>query len=109
MILVKHPRHGCRHVAPEEAPALVAAGWTRFPRSRAEKAAGAWAPVTARRIIDTALELIGQQAGAGDDGEHLDALNDTLSALHAPEIPVFIAQRAPAPEAPQARQKPRRA
>jgi hypothetical protein len=37
MVLVKHPEHGARHVADGEVAALVAAGWTRWPRTAAEK------------------------------------------------------------------------
>ena len=38
MVLVKHPEHGARHVADGEVAALVAAGWTKWPRSAEEKA-----------------------------------------------------------------------
>jgi hypothetical protein len=37
MVLVKHPEHGVRHVPDGEVAALVAAGWTKWPRSAEEK------------------------------------------------------------------------
>ena len=45
MPYLKHPEHGNRHVVEEEACALEAQGWTRFPRSAEAKALGAWLPV----------------------------------------------------------------
>jgi hypothetical protein len=44
LVYVKHPEHGGQHVPADQVERLVAAGWTRFPRSRAEKAAGSWPP-----------------------------------------------------------------
>lgn len=119
MTIVKHPMHGCRHVPPEEVAELVAAGWTRFPRSRAEKEAGAWPPpaaaaVTARAIIrstaaEIGIEQTGKVMGAGmraldEATEHGGAglpneptCTGPQTPDHvdqAPEIPVFTASRA---------------
>ena len=66
MILVKHPRLGCRHVPAEEVGALVAAGWTRFPRSRDEKAAGAWPPPAPAPTAPRIPVFTAQPADHGD-------------------------------------------
>jgi hypothetical protein len=44
MPYLKHPEHGNRHVGEDEACELEARGWTRFPRSAEDKAAGRWPP-----------------------------------------------------------------
>ena len=38
MIYVKHPELGNKHVREAELPALVAAGWVRWPRTAEQKA-----------------------------------------------------------------------
>lgn len=42
---VKHPVLGNRHVDERELPALVGAGWVRWPRTAEEKAGQVVAPV----------------------------------------------------------------
>jgi hypothetical protein len=44
LIYMKHPELGNRHVPADQVAQLLASGWTRFPRSRAEKQRGAWPP-----------------------------------------------------------------
>lgn len=39
MHYVKHPEHGNRHVTDEELPALIADGWVKWPRTKAQKQA----------------------------------------------------------------------
>lgn len=89
MIIVKHPLHGCRHVSPEEVAELVSAGWTRFPRSRAEKAAGPWPPPAPKRVAP-------DQDVDGDAGfPNEPTCTESQTPDSAPEIPVFTAPRAP--------------
>jgi hypothetical protein len=74
-------------VAPEEVAGLVAAGWVRFPRTRAEKAAGAWPPAPA-----LVIQPFGVPTGAPNEEMPPQPDDADVPPLH--EIPVFGAPRA---------------
>lgn len=57
MPYLKHPELGNKHVSDEEAEALEAQGWTRFPRSKEAKALGPWPPVHAQEPVVTVIAL----------------------------------------------------
>lgn len=59
-VYVKHPVLGNRHVDERELPALVGAGWVRWPRTAEEKA-GAAAPV----VQDVAPVLVPEKRKPG--------------------------------------------
>lgn len=52
MVYVKHPEHGNKHVAPEEAPALVLEGWVIWPRTAAQKAGQAPAATVVLPVLE---------------------------------------------------------
>lgn len=50
MRYLKHPQHGNKHVSEAEAPALIAAGWVAWPRTKEQKA-GLVAPQGGEAVV----------------------------------------------------------
>jgi hypothetical protein len=50
VIYVKHPELGSKHVPEAELPALVAAGWVRWPRTAEQKADAPVSPVVTATV-----------------------------------------------------------
>jgi hypothetical protein len=110
LIYVKHPDLGNRHVPADQVAQLVAAGWTRFPRSRAEKQRGAWPPPAAAPAV--ALQARAAAPAADGLGDY-DDYEEDVPPDNVPPVPAPVPAISPPPQAVQkparAAQKPARA
>jgi translation initiation factor IF-2 len=117
LIYVKHPELGNRHVPADQVAQLLASGWTRFPRSRAEKQRGAWPPAAAPAaplpagVQRTAAAIPATDYDDYDEDEPPEPPAPMPpAALVAAPAPVTAPTQPPAPQRPaKATQRPAKA